>query len=87
MLLKFCNQKNSYVANTWFIKKEKKKVTYSANCNETEIDFVLMGKKSRKFLKDVNVIPWELQHKLVVIEVKTENLFNFFYNKNINLSA
>ena len=32
---------------------------------ETEIDFVLVKKESRKFLKDVKVIPWELQHRVV----------------------
>ena len=62
MLLEFCDQKDLRVANTWF-KKEKRKVTYySSDANETEIDFVLMEKT--KFLKDVKVIPWELQHRL-----------------------
>ena len=36
--------------------------------------FVLMEKESRKFFKDVKVIPWELQHKIVVGDVKKENL-------------
>ena len=56
-------------------KKEKRKVTYSSGGNETEIDFVLVEKESRKFLKDVKVIPWKLQHKLVVFQVKKKNLF------------
>ena len=49
MLLEFCDQKNLYVANTWF-KKEKRKVTYSSDGNETEIDFVLVEKESRKLI-------------------------------------
>ena len=42
ILLKFCDQMNLYVANTWF--KKKKKVTYSSGGIETEIDFVLVEK-------------------------------------------
>ena len=28
-----------------------------------QIDFVLVGEKNRKFLKDVKVTPWELQDR------------------------
>ena len=48
---------------------------YSSDDNKTEIDFVLVEKESRKFFKDVKAIPWELQHRLVVVDVKKENLF------------
>ena len=34
-----------------------------------------MEKENRKFLKDVKVISWELQHRLAVVDVKKENLF------------
>ena len=44
MLLEFCDEKELCVANTWFRKGENRKVTYSAGENESEIDFVLMGK-------------------------------------------
>ena len=37
--------------------------------NETEIDFVLVGEKYRKYIRDVKVIPWELQHRLVVVDL------------------
>ena len=50
---------------------------YSSDNNETEIDFVLVEKESRKFLKDGKVISWKLQHNLVVVDVKKENLFKF----------
>ena len=66
MLLEFCDEKELCVANTWFRKGEKRKETYSAGENEMEIDFVLVGKGNRKFLRDVKVIPGELQHRLVV---------------------
>lgn len=69
MLLEFCDEKELCVANTWFKKGEKRKVTYSAGGNETEIDFVLVGKESRKYLKNVKVIPGELQHRLVVADL------------------
>ena len=69
MLLEFCDEKELCVANTWFRKGEKRKVTYSAGENETEIDFVLVGKGNRKFLRDVKVIPGELQHRLVVTDL------------------
>ena len=75
MLLEFCNPKDLCVSNTRFKKKEKRKVIYSSGDNETEIDFALVEKESIKFLKNVKVIPWELQHRLVVVDVKKKNLF------------
>ena len=42
---------------------------YSAGENRTEIDFVLVGKGNRKYLRDVKVIPGELQHRLVVTDL------------------
>ena len=44
-------------------------MTYSAGGNESEIDFVLVGKGNRKYLRDVKVIPGELQHRLVVVDL------------------
>ena len=35
------------MANTWIRKGEKRKVTYSEGGNESEIDFVLVGKGNR----------------------------------------
>ena len=48
---------------------DKRKITYSAGGCETEIDFVLVGEKYRKYIRDVKVIPWELQHRLVVVDL------------------
>ena len=45
MLLDFCDQKELCVANTWYKKKDKSKVTYSLGGNDTEIDSVLVGKE------------------------------------------
>ena len=69
MLLEFCDEKELCVANTWFKKKDKKKVTFCSGGNETEIDFVLVGKRNRKYLRDVKGIPGELQHRLVVTDL------------------
>lgn len=69
MLLEFCDEKELCVANTWFRKEDKRKVTFSSGGNETEIDFVLVDKEKRKFLKDIKVFPGELQHRLVVVDV------------------
>ena len=68
-LLEFCMEKELCVANTWFKKNEKNKITYSGGEHQTEIDFVLVGKQNRKYIKDVKVIPWELQHRLVVLDL------------------
>ena len=68
MLLDFCVQKELCVANTWYKKRDERKVTYSSGENDAEIDLVLAGKEKRKYLRDVKVIPGELQIRLVVVE-------------------
>ena len=70
MLLDFCDQKELCVANTWYKNKDKRKATYRSGGNDTEIDFVLIGKEKRKYVRDVKVIPGELQHRLVVVDVE-----------------
>ena len=57
------------MANAWFRKGEKRKVTYSAGEIRTKIDFVLVGKGNKKYLRDVKVIQGELQHRLVVTDL------------------
>ena len=74
MLLDFCDQKELCVANTWYKKKDKRKVTYSSGGNDTEIEFVLIKKEKRKYLRHVKVIPGELQHKLAVVDVEEQKL-------------
>ena len=74
MLLEFCDERELYVANTWFEKTDNKKTTFKSANNESEIDFILVRKENRKFLKDVKVIPWELQHRLLVADVDQRKL-------------
>ena len=47
-----------------------KKSAYSLGGNDTQIDFVLVGKEKRKYLRDVKVIQGELQHRLVAVDVE-----------------
>ena len=68
-LLEFCDERKLCVANTWFKKTDKRKITYSGSGCGTEIDFVLVGEKYRKYIRDVKVIPWELQHRMVVVDL------------------
>ena len=68
-LVEFCDDKDLCMTSTWFNMKNKTKITYSAGGCETEIDFVLVGEKYRKYIKDVKVIPWELQHRQVVVDL------------------
>ena len=60
--------KKAVRGNTCFYKADKRKITYSAGRYKTEIDFVLVGEKYRKCVRDVKVIPWELQYILVVVD-------------------
>ena len=46
MLLEFCLEKESCVSNTWFKRKQKRKVTFRMGENETEVDFELIKKEN-----------------------------------------
>ena len=76
MPLEFCNKNDLCVANTWF--KKKRKVIYSAGENESKIDFVLVEKDHRKYLKHVKVIQGELQHGFREADVDKKNLVVVF---------
>ena len=53
-------------------KEGAEKITYTIGGNETEIDFVLIGKNNRKYLKDAKAISWELQYRLMVTDIDKE---------------
>ena len=55
-------------------KKELRKIRYSMGGNETEIDFVLVGKNNKLYLKDMKAIPWKLQHQLMVTDIDKRKL-------------
>ena len=56
------------------IQEDKKKVTHSSGGNDTEIDFVLLGKKKRQYLRDMKAFPGELQHRLVVVDMEEQKM-------------
>ena len=71
------------MAHTWLKKTDKRKIAYSAGGCGTEIDFVLVGKKYRKYISDVKVIPWELQHRLLVVDLDRTVLKKVVRNERI----
>ena len=60
LLLDFCVEKGMCVGNSWFKKKDNRKITFNGGYSGTETDFVLMKSSQRKFLKDVRAIWSEL---------------------------
>ena len=46
------------------MREEKRKVTLRMGENEKKIDFVLIKKEHRWFIKNVKAIPGELQHAI-----------------------
>ena len=54
MLLEFCDAEHICIADTWFRKADKKKITNGSGCNKSKIDFCVMGKVDRKFSKIVS---------------------------------
>ena len=74
MLLEFSDPKLLCIANTWLRKADKKKITYGSGCNESEINFSIIGNVDSKYLKNVKVITGELQHNLVVVDIDRKGL-------------
>jgi len=64
-ILEYCAEADLVVTNTWF--KKANKATFRSADAETEIDFMPSW---RKCIKNINVIPGELQHSLVVMDVE-----------------
>ena len=76
LLLEFCVEKNLCVGNSCFKRKDSKRVIFNGRYSGTEIDFVLIKGRQRKFLKDVKVIEGELQHKLLKVVLDGKSLKN-----------
>ena len=49
MLSQFCLEKELCVANTWIMREEKRKVTFTLAENDMEIFFVLIKKNTGSF--------------------------------------
>ena len=69
MLLEFSLVKELCVSNTWFKREEKMKATFRMGENVTEIDFLLIKKEHRQFIKKVKAISGEFQHALVIADI------------------
>ena len=54
-LREFCDEKELCVPNTWYKKKGKRKVTFSSEEKETEVDFIAIEKNSPKYLKNIKI--------------------------------
>ena len=67
MFLEFCVEKCMCEGNSWFKKKDNRRITFNGGCGETEIEFALMKGRRSKFLKNVRAIRDELQHRLLKV--------------------
>ena len=68
MILEFADSLNLAVANTWFKKGDNKLITYESGGCRT-VDYILVRKSERKFIRDVKIIRSEAcipQHKLLI---------------------
>ena len=45
---------------------------YGSECNESGIDFYIMRKVDRNFMKNVKVTVGELQHNLEIVDIEDE---------------
>ena len=70
----FIQTMSNSTAYIWFKTTDKRKTTFNSGNNESEINFILVSIENRKFLIDVKVIPWELQHRLLVAYVDKRKL-------------
>uniref|UniRef100_A0A0L8IFM1 Endonuclease/exonuclease/phosphatase domain-containing protein n=1 Tax=Octopus bimaculoides TaxID=37653 RepID=A0A0L8IFM1_OCTBM len=54
MLLEFCDEKEFVCGEYVVLENREKEGDFQCRSNETEIDFMLVGRKNRKYLRDVN---------------------------------
>ena len=69
MLLEFCLRKELCVSNTWSKREEMRMVTFRKGDNETELDFVIIKKEHRRFMKNVKAIPGEFHQAFVMGDI------------------
>ena len=65
------------VCNTFFKKRDSRLVTYTSGASKTQIDYIMVRNKDKKFVKDVKVIPGEevvQQHQLLVCDFKVDKV-------------
>ncbi|XP_055814473.1 uncharacterized protein LOC129884149 [Solanum dulcamara] len=85
-ILEFAKAFELVIANSYFLKRDNKLVTFSSTIARTQIDCLLLQKGDRGIVKDCKVIPSEnitTQHKLLVmdLEVKRDRLKKTLYDR------
>ena len=73
MLLEFCLEEIC-VSNTWFKREERRDVTFGLVESGTKMDFLLISKEHRQFLRKVKTIPFEFLHALVVADIDKKKI-------------
>ena len=81
-LLKFCDKKESCAWQILGFIRQTKGKSLSVGGSETETDFELVKEKYKKYARDVKVIPWQLQHRLVVVDLDKKILKRIVRNKS-----
>ncbi len=76
-ILEFCNATDMIVANTLFKKRDSRLVTYQSGNSSSQIDYILVRKTHRKFVRDVKVIAGEecvTQHRLFMCDLSVKSV-------------
>ena len=72
-LLEFASSFELVVTNWFFCKRKSQLVTFHSGNNESQIDYIFVGKQDFRYVRDVKVIPGEecaLQHRLLTCDLK-----------------
>ena len=69
MMLELADATGLVLANTLFKREKRRLITYRSGLNETMVDYMMVRLKDRKMLSNVKVIPGQLQHGLLLMDV------------------
>ena len=69
MVLELADATGLVLANTLFKREKRRLITYRSGLNETMVDYMMVRLKDRKMLSNVKVIPGQLQHGLLLMDV------------------
>ena len=68
-LLEFCDEKELRWQTISFIRQTKGKLLIALMDVKQKLILCLWGEKYRKYIRNAKVIPWELQYRLVVVDL------------------
>ena len=72
MLLEFSDAMGLTVCNAWFRKRDQHKVTYESGGCKTQVDYILIRQRDRKWVSNIRIIQSETcipNHKLVICDI------------------